>query len=48
VFEAPEDEIAKTLPVVKTVMEEAPLPALSLSVPLAVEAHAADNWEEAH
>jgi DNA polymerase-1 len=48
VFEAPEEELAKTLPVVKTVMEEAPLPALSLSVPLAVEAHAADNWEEAH
>jgi DNA polymerase-1 len=29
-------------------MEEAPLPALSLSVPLAVEARAADNWDDAH
>jgi DNA polymerase-1 len=48
VFEVPEDEVAKTLPVVQRVMEEAPMPALSLSVPLAVEAHAADNWEEAH
>jgi DNA polymerase I len=48
VFEVPEDEVAKTLPVVKKVMEEAPMPAVSLSVPLAVDAHAADNWEEAH
>jgi DNA polymerase I len=48
VFEVPESEVAKTLPVVQKVMEEAPLPAVSLSVPLAVEAHAADNWDEAH
>jgi DNA polymerase I len=48
VFEVPDDEVEKTLPVVTKVMAEAPLPALSLSVPLAVEAHAASNWEEAH
>ncbi len=48
VFEAPAGEVAKTMPVVAKVMEEAPLPALSLSVPLHVDAHAADNWEEAH
>ena len=48
VFEVPDDEVEKTLPVVTKVMEEAPMPALSLSVPLAVEAHAARNWEEAH
>jgi DNA polymerase I-like protein with 3'-5' exonuclease and polymerase domains len=24
------------------------MPALSLAVPLAVEAHAANNWDEAH
>jgi DNA polymerase-1 len=48
VFEVPDDEVEKTLPVVKKVMEEAPMPALSLTVPLAVDAHAADNWEEAH
>jgi DNA polymerase I len=48
VFEVADDEVDKTLPVVKKVMEEASLPALSLSVPLAAEAHAADNWEEAH
>ncbi len=48
VFEVPDDEVATTLPVVKKVMEEAPMPALSLSVPLAVDARAADNWDEAH
>ncbi len=48
VFEVPDDEVEKTLPVVKKVMEEAPMPALSLSVPLAVDARAAHNWDEAH
>jgi DNA polymerase I len=48
VFEVPEAEVDATLPVVAKVMEEAPLPALSLSVPLRVEAHAADNWDDAH
>jgi DNA polymerase-1 len=48
VFEVPEDEVAKTLPVVTRVMEYAPMPAVSLSVPLQVEARAADNWDEAH
>jgi DNA polymerase-1 len=48
VFEVPENEVEKTLPVVKKVMEDAPHPAISLHVPLAVDAHAADNWDEAH
>ena len=48
VFEVPDDEVAKTLPVVKKVMEEAPFPALNLAVPLSVDVHAADNWDEAH
>jgi DNA polymerase-1 len=48
VFEVPDDEVAKTLPVVTKVMIDAPLPAVSLSVPLHVEAHAADNWDAAH
>ena len=48
VFEVPEDEVERTLPVVKAVMEDAPHPAVSLSVPLAVDARAADNWDEAH
>jgi DNA polymerase-1 len=48
VFEVPEAEVEKTLPIVRKVMEDAPLPAVSLSVPLQVEARAAGNWEEAH
>jgi DNA polymerase I len=48
VFEVPDAEVEKTLPVVKKVMEDAPHPAVSLSVPLSVEAHAADNWDAAH
>ena len=48
IFEVPEEEVAKTLPVVKRVMEDAPHPAVRLSVPLQVEARAADNWDEAH
>ena len=48
VFEVPAAEVEKTLPVVKAVMVDAPMPALSLSVPLQVEAHAADNWDAAH
>jgi DNA polymerase I len=48
IFEVPDAEVAATLRVVKRVMEEAPLPAVALTVPLAVDARAADNWDEAH
>ncbi|HWM45795.1 MAG TPA: DNA polymerase I [Xanthobacteraceae bacterium] len=48
VFEVPENEVEKTLPVVRQVMEQAPLPAVALSVPLHVDARAAGNWDEAH
>jgi len=48
VFEAPNEEIEATLPVVAKVMVEAPEPAVRLHVPLQVEARAAQNWEEAH
>ena len=48
IFEVPDDEVAHTLPVIKQVMEDAPMPAVALSVPLAVDARAADNWDEAH
>jgi DNA polymerase-1 len=47
VFEVPDDEVEQTLPVVASVMIEAPLPAISLSVPLHVDAKAADNWDDA-
>ncbi|MBI3275818.1 MAG: DNA polymerase I, partial [Methylocystis sp.] len=48
VFEAPRDETQATIALVKRVMEEAPHPAVALSVPLLVEARAAHNWDEAH
>ncbi|MBY0256193.1 DNA polymerase, partial [Methylobacterium sp.] len=48
VFEAPEDEVEKALPVITRIMVDAPAPALTLRVPLVVEARAALNWEEAH
>ncbi len=48
IFEVPEKEVERTLPVVKKVMEDAPHPALQLHVPLQVDARAADNWDEAH
>ena len=48
IFEVPDGEVAKTLPVVKRVMEKASEPAVMLHVPLEVEARAANNWDEAH
>ncbi len=48
VFEAPDDEVEATLPVVAKVMVEAPEPAIKLHAPLQVDARAAQNWEEAH
>jgi DNA polymerase-1 len=48
VFEAPNDEVEATLPVVAKVMVDAPEPAVKLHAPLRVDARAAQNWEEAH
>ncbi len=48
VFEAPESEVERALPIIRKVMIDAPLPALSLKVPLQVDARAASNWDEAH
>jgi DNA polymerase I len=48
IFEVPDDEVAATLPVVQHTMQDAPLPAVLLSLPLHVDARAADNWDEAH
>ncbi len=48
VFEVAEAEVAKTLKTVTKVMEGAALPAVSLKVPIHVDAKAADNWEAAH
>jgi DNA polymerase-1 len=48
IFEAPESEVERTLPVIRKVMVDAPMPALFLAVPLQVDARAAANWDEAH
>jgi DNA polymerase-1 len=48
VFEAPEAEAEATIGIARRVMEEAPLPAVALTVPLKVDARAAANWDEAH
>jgi DNA polymerase-1 len=48
VFEAPEDQAERAIQVIRRVMEGAADPAVSLSVPLVVEARAARNWDEAH
>ncbi|MCT4655414.1 MAG: DNA polymerase I [Cohaesibacter sp.] len=48
IFEVPEQEVEATMPIIKSVMEGAAMPALQLSVPIKVDAQAADNWDEAH
>ncbi|AMA55456.1 DNA polymerase I [Bradyrhizobium sp. CCGE-LA001] len=48
IFEVPDAEVEATLPVVQKVMQDAPFPAVLLSVPLHVDARAANNWDEAH
>ena len=48
IFEVPESEVEATIPVVTRVMEAAAEPAVQLSVPLQVDARAADNWDAAH
>ncbi|ASP35237.1 DNA polymerase I [Labrenzia sp. VG12] len=48
IFEVPDGEVDDTIPVIRDVMENACDPALKLSVPLQVDARAADNWDEAH
>ncbi len=48
IFETVENEVEATIPVVREVMENAAMPAVSLSVPLQVDARAANNWDEAH
>jgi DNA polymerase-1 len=48
IFEVPDAEVEATLPVVQHTMQDAPFPAVVLSVPLQVDARAANNWDEAH
>jgi DNA polymerase-1 len=48
IFETAEAEAEKAIPVIRHVMENAAMPAVDMSVPLAVDARAAKNWDEAH
>ncbi|WP_372781598.1 DNA polymerase I [Phenylobacterium sp.] len=48
IFEAPEAESEAVIAVARRIMEKAPEPAVSLSVPLVVDARAASNWDDAH
>jgi len=48
IFEVPDAQVDDTIPVICDVMENACDPALELSVPLKVDARAAENWDEAH
>jgi DNA polymerase-1 len=48
VFEAREAEADAVIAIAKKVMSRAAEPAISLSVPLEVEARAAANWDDAH
>ena len=47
-FEAPADQVERTIAAMRGTMEAAAGPALTLTVPLTVDAGAADNWAEAH
>ena len=48
VFEVPKDSADQLIKTAKTVMEGAAMPAVNISVPLVVDAHAANNWNDAH
>ena len=48
IFEVPDEQVQNTIEVVKEVMVNATLPVLKLDVELQVDAHAANNWVEAH
>jgi DNA polymerase I len=48
IFEVPVGTEEAAMPVIRRVMEGAAEPAVRLSVPIQVDAHAAHNWDEAH
>ncbi len=48
IFEVKEADVAKTIPLVRRVMETSAEPTVRLAVPIHVDAKAADNWDEAH
>ena len=48
VFEVPKNNADDLIKVVIPTMENAAMPAVNISVPLVVEALAANNWNDAH
>ncbi|MBI4922370.1 MAG: DNA polymerase I [Devosia nanyangense] len=48
IFEVDAGTEAAAMPVIVRTMEESAMPAVNLTVPLKVDAHAAHNWDEAH
>jgi DNA polymerase-1 len=48
IFEVPEEGVDAAIPVIVATMEGAAGPAVQLTVPIKVDAHAAGNWDEAH
>jgi DNA polymerase-1 len=48
IVEAPDKAVAAAAKIIVETMQKAPLPAVEISVPLVVEARAADNWDAAH
>jgi len=48
VFELPEERVEAATPIIRQVMAEAALPAVRLSVPLAVEIGTGPSWDAAH
>ncbi|MEW5423510.1 DNA polymerase I [Amorphus sp. 3PC139-8] len=48
IFEVPDDQVDETIPLIRSVMQDASAPAVVLSVPLEVEAKAAGTWAAAH
>ena len=48
IFEVEDEAVEAVTPLVVEVMENAAMPAISMRVPLKVDARAAHNWDEAH
>jgi DNA polymerase-1 len=48
IFEVEAGDVERTTPIIVSVMENAAMPAVDMSVPLKVDARAATNWDEAH
>lgn len=48
IFEVEDQDVDATLNMVVSIMENAAMPAISMVVPLKVDARAASNWDEAH